>query len=440
VLKNNVKESTLKKIEFHINVLKMIDDDLISLYRKEENLNQQNIHDTNSLKTQKSSVIKDQKEIKAALKLDQDSLTTATSLLKNNEAKLLQVRAAVSKLVLEREDITNQRARRVAYLTSAKQQHSALEGVTGTCPTCFQKVSGQHQKTELARLDEVIKDLIIEIKHLTSLATEIKNEVVLEDKKITAIEVTIRNIRKNRDDFSTKITLKNSQLAEIASLIERIETALAEKDPKNEFTEMIADKLTAQKEQLEKLAKRKGKLQQLEEEKEALSFWSKGFKKIRLSIIDETLQQLEIEVNNNLAGLGLTDCRIEFDVERENKSGGISKGFVVLVHFTGADDAGLRFETYSGGEGQRLRLAGDLGLANLIMHRAGLESTIEFFDEPSDHLSPEGILDLAETLYNRAMASGKRILLIDHQNIDFDFTGRYVAVKDSSGSSLRHKD
>ena len=70
------------------------------------------------------------------------------------------------------------------------------------------------------------------------------------------------------------------------------------------------------------------------------------------------------------------DWRIEFDVERETKAGGISKGFVVFVHPSDKADP-VRFEAYSGGETQRLRMAGDLGLANLIMERAGLTNTLE---------------------------------------------------------------
>jgi DNA repair exonuclease SbcCD ATPase subunit len=155
-------------------------------------------------------------------------------------------------------------------------------------------------------------------------------------------------------------------------------------------------------------------------------------------VVEEALQQLEIEVNNNLASLGLTDWLVKFDVERENKSGGLTKGFVVFVHPSGHEHP-MRFEAYSGGETQRLRLAGDLGLANLIMERAGLVSTIEFLDEPSEHLSQGGLLDLCETLYQRAIDNNKRIWLVDHHALEFgDFAGQLTAIMTDKGSSLMY--
>ena len=97
----------------------------------------------------------------------------------------------------------------------------------------------------------------------------------------------------------------------------------------------------------------------------------------------------------------------------------------------------VQFEEWSGGETQRLRLAGDLGLSNLIMERAGLTGMIEFYDEPSKHMSPQGLLDLAETLHQRALDTGKRIFLVDHHLIDFgDLAGVLTVIKDDKGSRL----
>ena len=71
------------------------------------------------------------------------------------------------------------------------------------------------------------------------------------------------------------------------------------------------------------------------------------------------------------------------------------------------------------------------------MERAGLRSTVEFFDEPSRHLSQEGLLDVAETLNQRALQAGKRIFLVDHATIDFgDFADRFLVKKGRGGSCL----
>ena len=59
------------------------------------------------------------------------------------------------------------------------------------------------------------------------------------------------------------------------------------------------------------------------------------------------------------------------------------------------------------------------------------------YDEPSQHLSQEGLIDLAETLAQRAENDQKRILLVDHHAIEFGgFTGVMTVTKDSDGSHL----
>jgi translation initiation factor RLI1 len=72
------------------------------------------------------------------------------------------------------------------------------------------------------------------------------------------------------------------------------------------------------------------------------------------------------------------------------------------------------------------------------MLRAGLTSGVEFFDEPSRHLSTEGQLDLAETLMQRALTDKKAIWLVDHNLIDFGFTGTLTVVKTAAGSQLSY--
>lgn len=242
---------------------------------------------------------------------------------------------------------------------------------------------------------------------------------------------------RNKSDFSRELSslqrVDSQSTERLRGLQQSIET---EQKRSNPYAVQIKQKLAAVEAVKVRHADLLKQITSLDEDHAAASFWINGFKRLRLFIVEETLRQLEIEVNNNMSSLGLTDWRIEFDVERENKSGGITKGFVVFVYPSEHAEP-VRFEAYSGGESQRLRLAGDLGLANLIMERAGLRSTVEFFDEPSRHLSQEGLLDVAETLNQRALQAGKRIFLVDHATIDFgDFADRFLVKKGRGGSCL----
>ncbi len=205
----------------------------------------------------------------------------------------------------------------------------------------------------------------------------------------------------------------------------------------NPHTEMLQQKRTQLKAYKKIIAESTESLNQAEAEHIAISFWIKGFKQVRLFIIEQAFTVLEVEVNNSLAQLGMVDWQITFDIERENRAGGITKGFVVFVKGPSNPEP-VRWESWSGGETQRLQLAGDLGLANLIMQQAGLSNTIEVFDEPSQHMSPEGLVDLANLLHERALNDGKRIWLVDHTAIT-NFSGFEAIIKvrkDKNGSRI----
>lgn len=295
-----------------------------------------------------------------------------------------------------------------------------MKGVGAQCPTCLQTVPRSHLKAETARLKEELVKAETEVKKAAELAqdrqTVIKNgdDFAREHRKI---ENTIFSLKKDVDDNAKHLTTINGTKNPYGAML---------KLKKETIGRLKTDLSTIQSE-IDAICK----------DYQAVSYWVAGFKRVRLFLIEETVKQLEIEVNNNLASLGLTDWRVEFDVERENKSGGVTKGFTVLIYAPGHKQA-VRYEVWCGGETQRLRLAGDLGLANLIMERAGLSSEFEAFDEPSKHMGDEGLTDLAETLAERAENTKKVILLVDHHSIEFGgFAGTVTIVKDKNGSQIK---
>lgn len=237
---------------------------------------------------------------------------------------------------------------------------------------------------------------------------------------------------------STNMTLTAGQIASLERECDKLQdeanTAIDRVNPYVQLIDKKREQLKASRENCVKLDDNKSKL---EADNEAVSYWIKGFKRIRLFIIEQAFQTLEIEVNNSLAQLGMPDWSISFAIERENKSGGVTKGFIVLINSPNNPNP-VKWESWSGGETQRLQLAGDLGLANLIMQQAGLTSTIEFYDEPSTHLSKEGMLDLANMLHDRAVTDKKQIWIIDHAAItNFgEFQGRIHAEKSRVGATI----
>jgi DNA repair exonuclease SbcCD ATPase subunit len=152
----------------------------------------------------------------------------------------------------------------------------------------------------------------------------------------------------------------------------------------------------------------------------------------------QAIEQLELEVNNALGNLGLIGWSVRFDIERETRGGKVTKpGFHVFIK-SPENDRAVAWEAWSGGETQRLRLAGSIGLSNLILARAGVSLPFEVWDEPSTYLSGEGITDMLETLYDRARMERKQVWLIDHRSLDFGgFEDTYTVVATSKGTRLQ---
>ena len=166
------------------------------------------------------------------------------------------------------------------------------------------------------------------------------------------------------------------------------------------------------------------------------SFWVRGFKDLRLQLIAEALTELEIEVNSCVTALGLIDWELKFQVDRETASGTISRGFTVSV-ISPYNNKPVPWESWSGGESQRLRIAATMGLSNLIRSRTGTELALEVWDEPSTALSQQGVHDLLEALNHRANTEQRPIWIVDHTSHSFGgFAGGATITKRKSGSVI----
>ena len=303
------------------------------------------------------------------------------------------------------------------------------------CPTCSQIVDPAHIEKELNKIrkkqdaHQVELDDLLEVrKELLGIKQEIldeKNEKYKKIQEIIAREAAILDkIKSLRSDVSKVMSSINQSKARIEKIQSEKNPHVAEKEENankiKQFNMYIMQKVS---EQLS-----------LSGEIEQTTYWVKAFKNIRLFLISEVLTQLEVEVNNCLFRLGLRDWRIEFDIDKENKSGTVKKGFTILI-YSPYNTVPVAWESWSGGETQRLKLAGTIGLSNLILARCGIDSYVETFDEPSNWLSQKGIDQLLETLDARSQELNKQIWLIDHRALDSGyFTGIYSVNKDKNGS------
>lgn len=168
-----------------------------------------------------------------------------------------------------------------------------------------------------------------------------------------------------------------------------------------------------------------------------LKAWVQRFKDVRLFLVTEALTQLEIESNAALVTLGLEGWRITFAPDTETKSGTLKRGFTTLIE-SPTNPRPVPWTVWSGGEAQRLRLAADMGLTNLILSYTGSESFVEVWDEPSSGMSVEGVDDMVQAFKDRAQSLGKQIWLIDHRSLGSGaFDAVHVAVKQGGTTTLK---
>jgi DNA repair exonuclease SbcCD ATPase subunit len=345
-----------------------------------------------------------------------------------------------TKLISNLDDELTEVAKELAVIEhkiiTSKDSQRRFEKVGSTCPTCLQRVDENHLISKTNKFKKEIKEFMSVKTNLALAHDEINSEKSMAIMSVSKVEAELSQLRTKKMRASNNRDASINEIKYLDREITRLELEIDQiKKQKNEFAGLFILKQEECIELHKKIEMKELKISELNEEFAAVNFWVSGFKRLRLFIVEETLRALEIEINNNLAALGLVNWTITFDIERENKSGSITKGFNVLIN--DPTEQAVKYESLSGGEGQRVRLAGAFGLANLITERAGLSNRIEFFDEISQHMSDEGIEDMLNSLRDRAVNYDKQIWVVDHHALDYaDFNGGLTVIKDKSGSKL----
>lgn len=316
-----------------------------------------------------------------------------------------------------------------------------LRNANSVCPICGGPLNIDHTKDEILKLSYQLAKVEVNLAE-TNKTTDSMNKELVQEK--LRLQSCLRAQEEAQDELN-KAGLEKAKIVASLDECERNYDALKDqcrelKKQENPYTNLLATKKAKLKDLISNLEEQYFHADQAEAKFVSYSFWKGGFKRLRLHIIEQAFAALTLEVNNCLTQMGMHAWSISFDIERENKSGGITSGFVVFVQ-SPHNKQPVKWENWSGGETQRLQLAGDLGLANLIMQQAGLSNCNEFFDEPSTHLSPEGMMDLADMLHERAISENKCIWIVDHAAVSNfgDFEGVIIARKTTNGSSI-HTD
>lgn len=331
--------------------------------------------------------------------------------------------------------VTRESARR-ALDDKEKAREDLLMLGGDNCPKCGQALDGKalarHRK-ELDREIDKLADAYDAATRRWRAATDVVAQLRKEESRVRADITTFRDKSNDAIDARTRAQSKVNEAKAALAFTKSAKVTSEEKD--NPYASLIA---TARKD----LAKAKADSKATEKDMVKVDrkmnrtrYWIDGFKQVRLYLIEDTLAELEAITQTMLSSVGLDDWRIQYSIEKENKSGTTASGINVSIYQPDIDKP-IKWELFSGGEGQRLRLVGAFALADVLLRRAGVDCDFMVFDEPTRHLSPEGVRDTIEMLIDEARR--RQIFYVDHQAVENRrFAGRLVVTRSAEGPSIR---
>lgn len=305
-----------------------------------------------------------------------------------------------------------------------------------TCPTCHQDIDEEVAEQIIKTADEHLK-LAEQLQKERKAESESKEREAQDfQEQLGLIDGQLTELRQSRNSHNAK----RSAIAEkVKAINDKIANLTARYDEAKSGVSPHADTISNLEAEIAKLSDEQSDValeaRKVNELIQAFGIWPKSFKELRLWLIDSALAELSIKTNSSLVELGLHGWEIRFSVERENKSGSITRGFDITVRSPNSPE-GVPFESWSGGETQRLRIACAVGLADLIRARIPDPPRLEVWDEPTAHLNREGVRDLVEFFKERS--HGRQVFLVDHRALDSgEFDGTVTVVKDEHGSRLQ---
>ena len=384
----------------------------------------------------------------------QDQVKRASQAVTEKELALKLARLNVESAIGAVEDLSQVLKDANAVLDDARNEADDQDIVCRSLERAIALLKQTHQACLVcdSRMTKDVANRIRERKQQELDEATLKLETLVEEtaKRHQVVKATARELESAQnhlqsekttvDKLTSRLQDAKEWLQNVTKTAKKMETydqevSESEKIRKNELEERETRFLVKCAEAQASRKEHEERRQEASQSYELASYWQKAFKDIRLFVLDETIMALEVSVNNALPTLGLPHWSVSFVTERESKSGGLLKGFHVFVQSPTSPEE-VPWEAWSGGEGQRLRLAGRLGVSEFIFQAKNVYPTMEVWDEPTAHLSDVGIADLVEALSLRAVEAQRLIWLVDHRAYDLPTDGKVMITKDGRGSRV----
>jgi len=433
-------ESTIKETESSIShiagqIVSLKEEDYSDKIKEWEKSREEELEEIEQGIKEKSKEIK---KLESKVKDSDKKIGKLDDKIDSLKEKQSEITESLADLREEEKDARQIKAEIVSEIKSLKNTLNSLQGLKGVCPTCLQKVDSKHLKKEVQKFKKDLIELEDQLEEAEDLLIDLSDKLDKASQKEYKFRDEIRSL-------NTVLMKEQLQAEQIEKRVEVLEKAIDSEqeeydvliDKDNPYSKLEEEKKVKIKRLKDNKKKKDSSLVSYEEDHGIYGYWVNGFKDIRFMILSEALHELEIQINNSLEKLGLVDWEILLSVDKTSKKGNVTKGFTVFIKSPNNENL-VPFESWSGGERQRLRLAGTLGMMDFIADRMGFKTNIEIYDEPTQWLSEKGIDDLLEILYDRARDTGKKLFMIDHRDFHTfgGFDGFIKVVKDEEGSRI----
>lgn len=363
--------------------------------------------------------------------LDYDSAETELKALREAQPALRATYDKASAAQVQAKTLLDTKRLNLRKLESELQQI----GESDECPTCGQPLKGVNREKHRKELKKLISGLAEEVEQ--GIPEEVENAFLDAADAVSNNEKHIKEFAAKSESALRALNFNKPSAAEIVAHISGLKNSRNDQTTeRNPYIDQLHD-LRRKQAQTEVLIKEceedlNKALQKIEHNK----FWVKGFKDVQLYVIAEVLQELELVTAAMLTEVGLIDWKVLYGIEKETKSGTITKGLNVTIQSPRNSQA-VRWESWSGGEAQRLRIVGALALSQVLLNYAGVQTDLEALDEPTRGLSAQGVADLVAFLKDRSRALQRGIWLVDHMAREGGaFDGVVTVVKTPKGSVL----
>jgi DNA repair exonuclease SbcCD ATPase subunit len=398
---------------------------------------------TKKLKELNADILKEQKKFKNItkdLKVSKRDIAATKSVLEHDVKSKDKIDKARNDALVDLNKAKDLLRTCEIQIRMYEKELNTIENLEDVCPTCNQQVDSEHKAKIIKDLRTKISKEENKLNRHTALVEDKEEHFNRKRGELQAVTEEIQRYGRQTNDLELEYRTLEKDYDRCSDELEKLKGDVkALKSQRNEY-EVLIQKTRDKKKLLNRVVTTMTEeTQELNKELVAQNYWKKGFKDIRIMLIREALKEFESYVNMNLVSLGLENWQVTLDIESETKSGTLRRELSVFVTTTeDGEKMTVPFNVWSGGEGQRLRLAGIFGMIDFIQNYNNVEFNIEIYDEPTTWLSNAGIVNLMETLAQRASSTDRRIMVIDHRDLESlgTFDSAIAIVKDSTGTHI----